>query len=302
MLSNCSRVRALLILICSLAAGCATPTPNPQAAELALTLIASAQAPSATASATIAPQLEPSEIPTEPPTPTLQPDIYNMYIGKDLARQPEPVTEPVAEIFSIQDVEGYAGSYVQIFLNGMMVNGGPIQGEYETLFHFIQLMEEAQGGGFISQTVYSSYRSYEQQVFLSGEGQTSQYLQDPALFLAEPGRSEHQLGTAIDLAWGTQLLGFFGPNGHPESQPFIDWLYTHAHLHGFIVSYPYKSNADGTQSNWLEAWVTEYKAEPWHLRFVGLERASMIYNYRDEQGRNYLNPLSAIVPQQFYLP
>ena len=55
-------------------------------------------------------------------------------------------------------------------------------------------------------------------------------------------------------------------------------------------------------TNLLAPYVTEYKAEPWHIRYVGPDLAQQIYAAHDPDGRNYLDPLSPLVPQQFLLP
>jgi len=44
------------------------------------------------------------------------------------------------------------------------------------------------------------------------------------------------------------------------------WLKDNAHRFGFIIRYP-KEKID----------ITKYNYEPWHLRYVGIEAASEIY-------------------------
>jgi hypothetical protein len=243
-----------------------------------------------------------TDTPSPPsPTPTSEITIYNIYIGKDMLRQPELIETPLAEIISINNVESFSGSFGDIFLDGKAVNGEPIIGSYEMLEHLILLFEAAWQDGFISQTIYSSYRALEDQeyIIISGESGSTQ---DTSLFIAPPGRSEHQLGTAIDLGWGTLLLDFFSIYNNPTAGEFYTWLQENMHTFGFVISYPHKMSADGSTSNIFEAWITEYKAEPWHLRYLGVEYATQIYNYQDDQNRNYLDPYSEIIPQQFYLP
>ncbi|MCX7626760.1 MAG: M15 family metallopeptidase, partial [Candidatus Sumerlaeaceae bacterium] len=79
---------------------------------------------------------------------------------------------------------------------------------------------------------------------------------------AAPGYSEHQLGTTVDVTNSDPrmiLSGEFGAT--PEGQ----WLLRKAADFGFIHSY--------TEENSEEA---GYKPEPWHLRYVGVERAREI--------------------------
>ena len=70
---------------------------------------------------------------------------------------------------------------------------------------------------------------------------------------ARPGHSEHQLGTSADLTLLTAEA--------------IAWLHEHAHLFGFVVSYP-----EGKQR------ITGYRAESWHVRHVGVFLATELHN------------------------
>lgn len=44
------------------------------------------------------------------------------------------------------------------------------------------------------------------------------------------------------------------------------WLAEHAHEYGFIIRYP-KGKED----------ITGYKYEPWHIRYLGAEKAALVY-------------------------
>jgi D-alanyl-D-alanine carboxypeptidase len=65
---------------------------------------------------------------------------------------------------------------------------------------------------------------------------------------ARPGHSEHQLGTTIDFDGGEA------------------WLADNAWRFGFVMSYPPARSPR----------YTCYKAEPWHFRYLGRERAASI--------------------------
>lgn len=78
-------------------------------------------------------------------------------------------------------------------------------------------------------------------------------------YSARPGHSEHHTGLAADV--GTvdgrcALQGCFGQT--PEGR----WVAQHAPEHGFVVRYPQGSEP-----------ITGYGAEPWHLRYLGVEEA-----------------------------
>ena len=236
--------------------------------------------------------------PEETSTPTVEPTtLYNRYVGKDATRQPELIQTPPVEMIPINSVEGYSGSYVEIFLNGKQVNGEDIQGERAALQALIKLFDAAREQGFTGQTVLSCFRGFGQQNYLDEQTEDSD-----GASVAEPGRSEHHLGTAVDLAWNAERLTFYLMTIYPKAREFYLWLKENAHMYGFVFSYPYKSNADETKNNGLEPYITEYKAEPWHLRYVGVALAKKIALARDENERGYLDPLSLLLPQQFMLP
>ncbi len=125
------------------------------------------------------------------------------------------------------------------------------------------LFSGAQNEG-ISFFLASGYRSFSlQQAYYSNYVRTSGQMEADR-FSARPGTSEHQTGLSLDVATVDRI--------HYLDQAFGQdiggkWLATHAHEHGFIVRYP-----DGKES------VTGYMYEPWHIRFVGKELASRLYN------------------------
>jgi D-alanyl-D-alanine carboxypeptidase len=104
----------------------------------------------------------------------------------------------------------------------------------------------------------SGYRSYNYQYEIYNT-YVSQYGKDTAdTFSSRPGYSDHQTGLAIDV---NSIDDSFGDTA--ES----DWLAAHAHEYGFIIRYP-----EGKES------VTGYKYEPWHIRYIGVEKATAVYN------------------------
>lgn len=107
--------------------------------------------------------------------------------------------------------------------------------------------------------VASSYRSYQDQVTTFNYWVSVLGLEEALLTSAEPGHSEHQLGTTVDLtnaAAGYQLIPEFGATAGGR------WLAANAANYGFVISYP----AGGTNG-------TGFRYEPWHIRWVGVEVA-----------------------------
>lgn len=110
----------------------------------------------------------------------------------------------------------------------------------------------------------SGYRSYETQSELYAWNVDTYGVEGAELVSARPGMSEHQLGLAMDVtsaSVGFDLLESFGTT--PEGQ----FIKENAHKYGFIVRYP-QGKTD----------ITGYAYEPWHLRYLGVDVATDIYN------------------------
>jgi len=109
--------------------------------------------------------------------------------------------------------------------------------------------------------VASAYRSYEDQQAVYGR-LSSVYGPDADVVIAFPGHSQHQLGTTVDFTNAQANYEVWEPFGYTTAS---QWLYSHAHEYGFILSYP-----NGHESD------TGYKWEPWHYRYVGVENAKRL--------------------------
>ena len=155
--------------------------------------------------------------------------------------------------------------YVPEDLVSLWAYGIPTLGEdmllrREAAEHLSRLVPAAAAAGE-ELVVASAYRSYLQQqgsygrlrsVYGSGAGRIS----------APPGRSQHQLGTAVDFtnAWvGYKLRQTFGVTSASW------WLTHHDPEYGFVLAYPI---GEETQ--------TGYRWEPWHYRYVGVENAKRL--------------------------
>lgn len=108
----------------------------------------------------------------------------------------------------------------------------------------------------------SGYRSYTYQTtlynsYVNRHGQAAADRES-----ARPGYSEHQTGYAFDIcnADDCQLIQSFG------STPLGQWVAAHAHEYGFTIRYK-----KGMEH------VTGYIYEPWHLRYVGVNLATELY-------------------------
>ena len=82
-----------------------------------------------------------------------------------------------------------------------------------------------------------------------------------ATYTARPGRSEHNLGLAIDFYDATTAL-----TEDFETTAQGKWLRENSYKYGFIMRY----SSDKTS-------ITAITYEPWHFRYVGVEDATKIY-------------------------
>ena len=78
-------------------------------------------------------------------------------------------------------------------------------------------------------------------------------------YSARPGYSEHQTGLAIDVRSADRVYTDFGQTREYE------WAKENIYQYGFILHY-----MPGKQ------WITGYKTEEWHFRYVGKETAKII--------------------------
>ena len=146
-----------------------------------------------------------------------------------------------------------------------------------------KLIEVAEGNG-VKIHINSSFRSFALQKSL--------HKRKPSV-TAPTECSEHQLGTTFDVAWPGNYSHWIG-----ENELVWTWLKDNSHLYGFVISYPYKEclvKGSIKNNNYSPGCGVEYKWEPWHIRFVGKDLASKIYN------AGYLDPKSEVLPQHFYI-
>ncbi|MCL2558902.1 MAG: M15 family metallopeptidase [Turicibacter sp.] len=129
------------------------------------------------------------------------------------------------------------------------------------------LFAEAEANG-LSLLMSSGYRSYAMQIgyhenaILRAGGD----VELARRYSAVPGHSEHQLGLAVDLT--TPLLEHVGwLDASFANTPEGVWVRDNAHHFGFIASFPYGREED-----------TAIVYEPWHIRYVGIEVATEMFN------------------------
>lgn len=110
------------------------------------------------------------------------------------------------------------------------------------------------GSGYRSESLQRQF--YESYVARDGQAEADRYS-------ARPGTSEHQTGLAVDITTpdlNCHLERCF--EGTTQGQ----WVAENAHRYGFIIRY-----LDGKED------ITGFMYEPWHLRYVGEELATELY-------------------------
>ncbi|HWU44989.1 MAG TPA: M15 family metallopeptidase [Bdellovibrio sp.] len=132
--------------------------------------------------------------------------------------------------------------------------------------------------------VHSSYRSYEDQCLTfrskiskwSGKFGKEAGLDYARKSSAEPGRSQHQLGTTLDITVASVKNSSGVPTFSFEmtrAKEYI-WLQENAHRFGYVLSYPW---ADDDHDKLGYNNRTRYYYEPWHWRYIGVEAATDFY-------------------------
>ncbi len=132
-----------------------------------------------------------------------------------------------------------------------------------------EMLADAKEAG-LNMLVCSSYRSVERQQELYDEymgeavraGKSYwQALAETRKSTAHPGRSEHNLGLAVDIV----SANYTNLDTKQEETPEAKWLAENCSRYGFILRYP----VDKTD-------ITGIIYEPWHYRYVGVEDAMKI--------------------------
>lgn len=150
------------------------------------------------------------------------------------------------------------------FINGILIANKtyPLPADYnpgmdsDASNAFLKMQSDAKKEG-LNLRLSSGFRSYKEQSeiyksFVKNYGQTS-----ADTFSARPGHSEHQTGLAIDL---NSIDDSFAET------PECTWVHENCYKYGFILRYP-----KGKEK------ITGYKYEPWHIRYLGVEMATEVY-------------------------
>ena len=130
----------------------------------------------------------------------------------------------------------------------------------ETVSAFNKMKVDATGLG-LNLYISSGYRSYYDQKYIYNNYVKTDGQKNADTYSARAGHSEHQTGLAFDL--NSIDISF-------ASTDEGKWVVDNCYKYGFIIRYP-----EGKDN------ITGYIYEPWHLRYVGVDLATKLYNQGD---------------------
>lgn len=119
---------------------------------------------------------------------------------------------------------------------------------------FLKLKEEAQKHNY-NIDIESGYRSYDYQEKIYNKLVEEKGFSYAITRIAEPGKSEHQTGLAVDFCIYRDDKCYIEYDIKDLEE--TKWIHENAHKYGFILRYP-----EGKED------ITKYSYEPWHLRYV----------------------------------
>ncbi len=147
-------------------------------------------------------------------------------------------------------------NYVPDLVSLSGYGGGQMQREAAS--HFKEMVDAAKKDGISLKNV-SGYRSYNTQKYLYNNYVKRDGVAKADTYSARAGSSEHQTGLASDINTASS-------SAHFEKTKEYAWLIKNSYKYGFILRYP-----EG------KTFITGYKYEPWHYRYVGTDVAKIIY-------------------------
>lgn len=116
----------------------------------------------------------------------------------------------------------------------------------------------------ITLVAVSGYRSYARQSTLYNNYVARDGQAKADTYSARPGTSEHQSGLAMDLSSASN--GYHLNTNFGQTKEGL-WVKDNAHKYGFIIRYPKNKEA-----------ITGYIYEPWHIRYVGTDLSTYLYD------------------------
>ncbi|MFF0990349.1 M15 family metallopeptidase [Kocuria nitroreducens] len=264
---DAARAGALLLAASVLVAGCAPGPGGAPPAPPGPSVTTPAPDPSPAGSAPAPPSGPapsapgPGAVPERVPEP--RPDLGDPASLAVVVNKQRPLDPQDWAPAALEDVEGHllrpeAAAAARALLAAARADGVPIR-------------------------IVSGYRSFAEQsgTYAGWVAQKGREAADTVS--ARPGHSEHQTGLAMDVGDGSgcDLRVCF------DGTAAAAWVAEHGPEHGFVLRYP-----------WGEHGITGYWYEPWHLRYLGPERARELVR----SGAATLEEFSGLSPAPDYGP
>ena len=180
-------------------------------------------------------------------------------------------THPLAQAYKPDDMVT-----VKYVVSGVGKKGETDQLRKVAAEAFEQMVEAAAEDG-INIKMRTGFRSYEYQRDRlydvevknnKGKGMSEEKaIAEADKATARPGHSEHQTGLALDVGGESEKYALSYNFGETKEGK---WVAEHCHEYGFIIRY-----VDGTKKE--PGKLTGYVFEPWHIRYLGVEAATEMY-------------------------
>lgn len=231
------------------------------------TTIAVTSTPTPTPLPTDTPTPTPSPTPSPSPTPVpryVEPQFsetwYNGFVDARSVYA-ESIEDPTDIAVLVNKYYALDADYVPPDLVSVPHSGNQ-QLRQEACDAYLEMYEaclEATGQGLY---LVSGYRDYNTQSYLFTRSTNLRGIEFSVRKNAVAGRSEHQLGLALDITpeGVYEILDEFG-----ETRTGI-WVNEHCHEFGFVRRFKYEYR-----------YITGYDQEAWHYRYLGVELATYLY-------------------------
>lgn len=184
----------------------------------------------------------------------------------------------------IDKITALPNNFVPNVYNSGLPGGGLLTADTITA---LKLMTEDVYSKGMTVYITSAYRSYESQQMTfnswvqrerSKGSDLDEATTNANVYSAFPGHSEHQLGTTLDI----RCIGCEPFVKDISRIPLFVYLKDNAHKFGFVISYP-----EAKQN------LTGYTYEPWHIRYIGVDLATELYEL------DYQNPENDVFLSNF---
>ena len=160
-----------------------------------------------------------------------------------------------------------------------LLGEGKAKVRQETLDAFEKMAQAAKKEG-INLWILSGFRSFQRQKEIYNRSLASKGPEHTDKFVARPGQSQHQLGTAVDI---NSVENSFA------NTPECKWLEANAEKFGFSLSFP-----KGQEEK------TGYAFEPWHYRYITPEGTALQKKYFNDSQVDFLDTINACLKENCY--